>query len=509
MYDLTSGSWGRIKGIGTRPQYPFWSPDGQFIAYFQFPPDRLMKIPATGGVAETICTVASLAWGGSWGADSTIVFAQSDGIFRVPAGGGDRIQVTQVDAEKGEVAHEWPHFLPDGRHFTYYAMGKPDGLYLASVDPREPRREFKKTIPSQAFVASGFLLTAGGGVLRAQPLSPDGITVGEAVPLDSNVRQLRAAAGYRAFAASPTVLAYSTDSAPRRFQFALIDRARQEPSAVGPPVLLADQLLGEALTWSLSPDGLSVAFTEQSADRPGSHLGLLDVTRGVTAPLTEGHTPRWAPSGDRIVFTRGDEKGQDLFVKRLGTDSEVRVGDSNDLMKVAYDWHPDGRTILSGMPTPPKMHYTFWLLGADGDPKPRQWFPVNVFRHVAAQFSPPDGRWVAYESYESGAAEVYVRRFPSGDGKEKISRAGGRLPRWRPDGKALFYLQDDMLMEVDLQVGATVKPGVLRPLFKIGNSVGYAVHPDGKRFVLCRPIDPIPPPTITIVLNWAAGLKPK
>ena len=104
-----------------------------------------------------------------------------------------------------------------------------------------------------------------------------------------------------------------------------------------------------------------------------------------------------------------------------------------------------------------------------------------------------------------------MRGFPAADGKEKISAAGGVNPRWRRDGKALFYIQPNtqMLMEVALEIGGPVKPGVPRPLFNLGDSDGYAVLPDGKRFVVCRPIDPLPPPTITVVLNWAEGLKRK
>ncbi|HUL74006.1 MAG TPA: hypothetical protein VLT86_12950 [Vicinamibacterales bacterium] len=114
---------------------------------------------------------------------------------------------------------------------------------------------------------------------------------------------------------------------------------------------------------------------------------------------------------------------------------------------------------------------------------------------------------MAYESKDSGVDEVYVRRFPTADGKKQISAAGGRLPRWRQDGKALFYLHDDVLMEVDVEIGATAQVGTPRQLFKIEDSLGYAVLPDGKRFILCQPIDPVPPPQITVVTNWAEGVK--
>jgi Tol biopolymer transport system component len=147
-----------------------------------------------------------------------------------------------------------------------------------------------------------------------------------------------------------------------------------------------------------------------------------------------------------------------------------------------------------------------WLLPSDGR-KPRLWVPSNVFQG-AAKIS-PNGQWVAYQSNESTAGEIYIRRFPSAQGIEKISPGGGRWPQWREDEKAIFYLQGDELLEVELDLGTTARIGAPRTLFTVGENIGYAVFPKGKGFLICRPVDPVRPLTITVLLNWTAGLERK
>jgi hypothetical protein len=402
----------------------------------------------------------------------------------------------------------FPHFLPDGRHFTYLAQGTPSKVYLASLDPTESRQTLA-TLRSEAYVDSGFMLTAADQTLRAQQLTSSGTrTTGELIPIALNVTDYRMA-GHFAFASSAGVLAYVA-TVPRPFQFSLLDRGARTLAVIGSSILLDAQMLGGAPSWSLSPDGEKVAFAQQDAETHKGHIWLYDrvrdsATRFTSAPGSDSH-PLWAPSGDRIVFLRmAEDESWALHVKHLGSDIEAQLGQSSAYLEAPYDWHPNGQMLLFGTPTD---QYNLWLLRTNDGEQPKRWF-TSPSRHVAGQFSPDGGQWVAYESNESGTDEIWVRRFPSADGKVQISTAGGRLPRWRRDGRALFYVQDEMLMEADLDIGATAKAGTPRPLFKLEESVGYAVLPDGKRFVLCRPIDALPPPTITVVQNWVAGLKAK
>ena len=386
---------------------------------------------------------------------------------------------------------------------TFESRDPDNRVYMASLENES--RHLVGRIESRAFVISRFLVTAELGILRARKLSTQGTELaGEPTPLAQNVPSGPSTGDYL-FAATPAVLAYLTRE-PRRSQFSIVDRRDGKPMTIGPAVLVAMTESGIRIPWSLSPTGQMVAYTRSELDAVRSqHVELLDLTRGTVERFTSGRLPVWNRSGNQIAFTRSHVEGRDLYLKSRGSDRESRVGESSNNLKVSHDWHQDG-TLLFGMQTPPGRPNSFWLVETEGSPNQRQWFPADG-EHVGAQFS-PDGKLVAYQLSDPAGNEIYVRRFPSADGKVKIPATGGRWPRWRPDGKALFYIQDDVLMEVDLDVGATVKAGVPRKVLATGENRGYAVLPDG-RFVLCRPIDPVSPPTITIRLNWAEGLTKK
>lgn len=312
--------------------------------------------------------------------------------------------------------------------------------------------------------------------------------------------------GDRLFAASPTVLAYGVAKF-RRSRFSLVDRQGRELRAVGPPVVLSDAAIGRA-TWSLSPNGRALALTQFAADQR-QYVSLLDLTRSGPDHFTSGPNiaqfPLWSPLGDQIVFTQEAPEGQNLIIKRLGSDSESKLRLLGADFKVALDWYGNTLLFLRQAPT---GHYNLWHLAIDGSGKPEIWLPSTA-NHSWARFS-PDGHWVAYVSDETDVRQVYVRGFPAADGQVRISNTGGREPRWRHDQKALFYVEGDVLMEVDLDIGETVKPGEARRLFTLGpleGRCGYAALPDDRTFVVCRLIDPVVPPTITVVVNWAAGLK--
>jgi Tol biopolymer transport system component len=348
------------------------------------------------------------------------------------------------------------------------------------------------------------MLTVSAGTLQAQQLESGKLEApGEAVPVARYIRRPPGGiAANWAFAASPNVLVYEA-APPGRHQFSVVDRRGQSVANVGNPVLAR-------ASWSISRKGDRLVLSHLNAESR-SRISILDVLRGQMTPLTGdvgGDDVVWRPDGDRVVFTRRppNERWQDLFVQRLNSDTAERIGESNAQDKVAHDWHPDG-TILFTRQMPPRNQRNFWLLKTDGSNQARLWFESNA-QHWDGHFS-PDGRYVVYQSDESGAIEVYVRRFPEADNKEKISMAGGTEPRWRPDGKAILYRQNETLIEVELELLPTLKAGTPRPLFDLKDSRGYAVLPDNKGFVVLRPVDPVRPPTITVVLNWTAGLEKK
>ncbi len=239
----------------------------------------------------------------------------------------------------------------------------------------------------------------------------------------------------------------------------------------------------------------------------------MDIESGRLQPFTshgDDYHPVWARSSDQIVFTRTTRPTQqapgftqDLHLQRLGSDSAMRIGESSPSDKLAANWHADGRTLLYST-----QAGFFWHGQTGSQAPPVRWFQPRGY-HSDGQFS-PDGRWVAYVSNESGSPAVYVRRFPEADGKAQISTGSGVMPRWRPDGRALFYIEGTSLMEVELHGGSTtIEPGPPRRLFDLGDHDGYAVLRDGAGFVICRAADPFVRPTITVVLNWAAELLSK
>jgi hypothetical protein len=380
-------------------------------------------------------------------------------------------------------------------------------VYIASIDPDVPRRLVAPAhgvqidLASRAFALSGFLLTAEEGRLRARHLGATGTDPADEPEFLAHDLQSGGTSGDRLFAASQAVLAYAVGK-PRSSQFSIVGRRNRAPLAVGPRVFLDARVYGRPM-WSLSPDGQTVAFTEVADDRR-NHIRLLDLARGALDSFTSGPygdiLPQWNSKGDEIAFTRGAADGQSLNVKHLGSERDTKLTDSSGF-RVAYDWH--GNTLLFARQTSTGV-YNFWHLATDGSRKEEPWF-ASAFAHSAAQFS-PDGQWVAYSSNETDSPQVYLRRFPQADRQIRGSTAGGNSPRWRRDGKALFYLQGDALMEVQLAIGENVKKAEPHELFRLGENCGYAVLPDG-RFVVCRPVDPVPPPAITVVLNWAAGLK--
>ena len=269
----------------------------------------------------------------------------------------------------------------------------------------------------------------------------------------------------------------------------------------------------------LSPDGRHVAVNRNL--QGNFDIWLIETARGVTSRFTfdagADVSPLWSPDGNRIVF-RSNRKGVgDLYEKSSsGAGSEQLLLESS-LNKNPTDWSPDGRFILY-LQQGPKTGYDLWVLPMSGERKP---FPFlnTSFDEREGHFS-PDGRWVAYVSNESGRPKVYVQPFPGPGGKWQVSSGGGIDPRWRGEGKELYYIAPDgKLMAAPIQAaGETLEAGTPAALFQTrivgggtgmgpGTSEQYAVAPDGQRFLINVTAEEASASPITIVLNWTASLK--
>jgi serine/threonine protein kinase len=479
--------------------FPFWSPDNRSIGFFA--DGRLKRIDIDGGSLQTFANTSANAYGGTWNRDGLILFSASPAspILRVSAAGGQPEAVTKIEAP--QLGHRFPIFLPDGRHFLYFATAAPieaSGLYIGNLDGSQPRR-LLGPITALAYTPSGQLLFARQGTLFAQNLDASRMELtGSPSAVAENVVTVSASAA--------NSIAYRTGSGIER-QFVWLDRAGKEIEKVGNPDTATPT------NPALSPDGRRVAVSRTVGGN--LDIWLLELQRAVVSRFTfdaAGETyPVWSPDGRRIVFTSSRKGVNDLYLKpSTGAGMEEPLL-ATMLNKQGQDWSPDGRFLLFGSPP---VNPDIWALPMDGDRKP---FVVvqTPFSERLGQFS-PDGKWIAYESNESGRFEIYVQPFPGPGGKWQVSTNGGAQPRWRRDGKELFYIGiDERLMAAPIRFtsdGQSIEPSSPTPLFAthIGGAVQgtnrqqYVVSPDGQRFLMNTITEQATSP-ITVILNW----KPK
>jgi Tol biopolymer transport system component/tRNA A-37 threonylcarbamoyl transferase component Bud32 len=495
--------------------FPFWSPDSRFVAFFA--DGRLRKLDIASGSIQTICD-APQARGGSWGGDGTILFAPDlgTGLFRVSAAGGAPVAMTSPDRARGETSHRFPHFLPDGRHFLYYARtsgSEKEWVYSASLDSKEGR-PLLQAASSVFYSPDGYLLFVREGTLLAQPFDASRLRLsGEPVPVAESMNYLGSSVpdGYAAFsAAKGGFLTYRSNTS-STVRLGWFDRSGKLVEAVGPEGFYDDP--------ALSRDGSRVVvdITNPKAPQEGTNLWILELSRGTFSRLTFGGgisaVGVWSPDGSEIVFARQKKVGIDLYrVSSTGSSPEVPLV-VTDAFKSPDDWSRDGRYLIYET-ADPKTKLDLWVVPMKEGGKP---FPYvqAAFDQAHAQFS-PDGRFVAYTSSESGRDEVYVQTFPKLTGKWQISTGGGDQAYWRADGRELFYLRPDRtLMAVAVKAEAGFQASLPVALFAtrtqtvaIGSSrAHYAVANDGQRFLVNSILDRANFAPIQVVLNWTAAVK--
>lgn len=477
-------------------ELPFWSPDGQFIGFFA--DNQLKKIPFSGGSAQTICA-ASGGDGAAWNHDGIIVFApnyQRGPLLRVPASGGPATPATTLDQTRGEFSHSWPQFLPDGKHFLYFASShnrENSGIYIQQLGSQE-RTLVLNTQLRAAYTALGLLLFVREGALFAQKLDLKRFQLqGEPAAIAEDVIA-NETNGRAVFAVSDNgVLVYKGGGVAIN-QLRWYDRAGKPLGNVGEPARIEQM--------ALSPDEQRVAVSR--SDGKSSNIWVMELASGIFTRLTFDSPvldsmPVWSPDSQRILFNRSS-KGIWQIVVASGATSVLY--DDNTAMYPA-SWSRDGRFLLFTEPSGARVS----LLPLSGERKP-QIVLDTPFQKRRPHFS-PDGRWIAYASHESGRSEIYVRSFPSFGEKRRVSQSGGFLPIWRKDGKELFFIgTDNKLMAVDIQAGSKIEPGIPKSLFPartmaIGDQ--YSVTADGKRFLVNERLNTTE--HISVVLNWTAGLR--
>jgi Tol biopolymer transport system component len=469
---------------------PFWSPDSGSIGFFAG--GKLRRVAPTGDRLATICEVNvadGTVNGATWSRDGTILFAAGGTIRRVSAAGGSPVELEPPDRSAGRAARRLPVFLPDGRTFLYAALGERHGVRAGFLDGR----------------TSDFFLPEADHAIFVQPSSL--VFVREqsviAVPFDADRLLIT---GPERTIAGPTLGGLSASAGGTLCflpaggwtrQLYWYDRDGRRGSAVGEPATF------QAL--ALSPSGRRVAL-QRGEFAPGISrvdIWLLDLSTGVLSRLTSDPgldgDPAWAPDEQSLVFTAQREGRNQVFRKDLST------GVEEPLLKLPYpvvvdDWSPDGRFVIFR-----SMGRAIHAMPMVGDRTPRTIVDTPLIIEDQSHVS-PDGRWIAFNSNESGRWEVYVATFPDITAKRQVSVNGGVQALWRADGRELFYLDPQgalMVLDVD---SARAAFGVPKMLFRTAavpspHVAEYGVAPDGRRFLLLDPVGS-PPPAFTFLFNW-------
>ena len=511
---------------------PDWSPDSRFLVFSA--DNRLKKIDISGGPPQPITSLMRGTNRSTWNRDGVILFA-SGVIRRVPASGGEATNVTELDTSLGEIQHNTPWFLPDGNHFLYTAWSaKPEdrAIYIGSLDSTINKRLM--VAESKAIYSlPGFILFMRAGTLMARPFDADRLEfTGEAVPVAENVAYVPTS-GQSAFHTSDEgTLIYRSGSAqtgaPRQLSWMDRDGASQP---VGAPLYTTDL--------RLSGDGTRVVFYE-AATLEAATLGfgnpdvwIYDFAREIRTPLTTDSGadtyPIWSPDGSRLVFatnrnTTGTAYSTAFFEKPASgaVPERLLLGSEAGITLIPRDWSADGKQIVfERIKTPGPGIATqrdLWVLPLSGGSKASAYLATSFDEGQPALS--PNGRWLAYASNEAGTYQVIVQPFPDpSGGKWQLSTRGGAYPRWRHDGRELYYLDSDRrIVAVSVATDGNFTLGKQAPLFQTplafptgpSSNIPYDVTADGQRFLI------LGPPTsaaaansvsLTVILNWPASLK--
>jgi len=479
--------------------YPFWSPDSRQIAFFA--DGKLKKLDLGGGAPLTV-THASDGRGGTWNADGTILFSPEtqESIQRVSVGGVLGDPVTMLDnSRKGETTHRFPSFLPDGRHFLYIrgshsaaAQDDVNSIWVGDIESDEAIELMQSG--TQASYAQGHVFWVRDQFLMARPFSieklaftGDAFAVGEGVVTQSGTWR----AAFAVSQAGP--LAFHGGSAPEQV-LNVFDREGNVLETIG------DEAVYEMIR--LSPDGKYLATTVADRGTGRSDLWIHDMTRNVGSRLTfheaQDNAPVWSPDGKRIAFASNRGGKTEVYVRQSNGRGDAELLFSGEGRAEPEDWSSDGKFLAFSHGA---GKYDLWILPIDGDDA----YPLveTEFDEGYSRFS-PDGNWIAYLSNEAGRYDLYLTRFPGGEGKWQLSKTGADwLIGWNGAGDELYFLDiDGDLAGVKVELGDQVVVDLPQKLFPVRAGLTWANMSDGNRFIFGVSNDAGAESPITLILNW-------
>ena len=487
--------------------YPFWSFDGQSLGFFA--DGKLKKLSLAGGPVQTLCD-APTGRGGTWNKDGVIIFTPSGhlgvGLYRISASGGTPTQITVPDKSSTEDSHRWPQFLPDGIHYLYSAIhlsGRRDlsSVFVGSLNSNE-KRLVTKASANVAYIAP-YLLYYRDQTLFGQRFDTKTFELtGEPTPVLTEV-QYSPRISRAVFAASNTHLLVAQKAGDTgASQFVWFNRQGQEIGTALKPGIYGNMML--------SPNGKIVAADTTDPASQNTDIWTYDVETQSAKRLTFDpaidSVPIWSPDGTRMVFASNRGVTFDLYLKDTNGAQEETHIPQDGLDRFPSDWSRDGKYVLY------ERGADFWTMTIP-ELRTTQFLKASSTLKNG-QFS-PDGKWVAYSSNESGRWEVYVTSFPEAHGKWQVSNAGGDQPKWRSDGKELFYLApDSKMMAVPVKTGANFDAGTPAALFQANprelvatsEQFSYDVSKDGQKFLINTQLKTGMAP-MSVLLNWSAKLN--
>jgi eukaryotic-like serine/threonine-protein kinase len=484
--------------------YPFWSPDGRWIGFFTSRAyanrSYLKKIDISGGPP---ITVASAIAGecGTWNRNDVIVFGTGVTrlLYRVSAAGGEVVPITK-ESESVTVSRGGVHFLPDGNHYLYDGPGSGNGraVYVASLDSDSGKLLVESG--GRPAYQQGRLLYLRGSTLVAQPFDEKRLAV--VGPASTVAEQVYS------FSASQdgAVLSYWTGIVPSAPQLIWFDRSGKQIGTLGAPVPQGNA--------HISPDGTKVAaeiYDPQISDTD-SDIWLYDTARGVktrfTAKPGTARGPCWSPDGKHLVFSSNRRGHFDLYEQSADGSGNEELLYESAIGKYCQGWAPDGKSFI--FMTVDNGNRDMWTLPLFGDRKPMPYLQTES-SEAGGQYS-PDGKWVAYFSDESGNDEVYVRSILPTAGKLLVSPSGGSRPKWRHDGREIFYVSatGELMVAKVKQNGSILEIETPTRLFRTHMESflpSFDVSADGQRFLVVSSSLKKQPSPITVVVNWNTGLR--
>ncbi len=508
----------------------FWSPDSHFIAFSSG--GKLKKIDIGGGAPQSICDLSMSALGGSWNRDDLIIFGTGPaGIMSVPGSGGVASALSKPHLDRQEIGYYLPVFLPDGRHFVYFCSSTTpghSGVYVGSIDARPEGQVAKQVLATSLAAAyvpasdsySAQLLFLRDQILMSQAFDENRLEVtGAPTRIAEKVGSF---AYFASFAASSNgVLIYRSNEF-QRTRATWFDRQGKSVGSAGGT--------GSIYGLAISPSGAQAAIGLENTLTGSAFsidLWLVDLLGSRDTRLTFGKslnsTPVWTPDGNGIIFASDRSGFNNLYQKPASGAKPEQVLFESRETKIPTSCSPDGRFLLYTV-VDPKTKGDIWILPLEADKKPIPFLHTEN-DEIDGRFS-PDMQWIAYVCDESGSSEIYVRAFPhpseganpEASAKWMVSQGGGRGPRWRGDGKELYYIaQDGNVMAVEIKADGIFRAGRSKPLFPAPrNRSVYAYSPlmstwdvasDGTRFLIPAPLPESSSTSFNVVLNWTSLLK--